>query len=53
VRIDTAGDDQQAVGVEFFLPGHRAADPGDPAIPDRDIGDLLVARGHDGPTTHD
>jgi hypothetical protein len=53
VSIDSAWDDQQTVRVEFLLPGHRTADPGDPAIPDPDIGDLVVARGDDGPAPDD
>ena len=53
VSIDAAGDDQQAVRVELLPPGHRTADLGDPAIPDPDIGDLVVARGDDGPAPDD
>jgi hypothetical protein len=53
VSIDSAWDDQQTVRVELLLPGHRTADLGDAAIPDPDIGDLVVARGDDGAAPDD
>ena len=49
VRVDAAGDDQQPAGVDFLVPGHRAAELGDPAARDPDVGDLLATRGDDGP----
>ena len=53
VRIDAAGDDQQAVRVELLLPAHRTADLGYPAIPDPDISDLMAARDDDGAAADD
>jgi hypothetical protein len=47
VRVDTAGEDQQPSGVEFFRPCHRAAELRDPAIPDADVGDFLPTLGDD------
>jgi hypothetical protein len=47
VRVDTAGEHQQAIGVDHLRSGQRAADPGDPAVPHPDIGDLAVARTND------
>ena len=49
VRVDAAGDDEQTAGVEFLLPGHRAAELRDPAAGDPDVGDFLATRGDDGP----
>jgi hypothetical protein len=53
VGVDASGDDQQAVGAEFALAGHRAPDLGYPAILHPDVGDLLMARGNDGPAADD
>jgi hypothetical protein len=52
VRVDAAGDDEQTAGVEFLLPGHRAAELRDPTAPDPDVGDLLATRGDDRPAAH-
>src|ERR1700733_11584580 len=53
VSVDAPGDDQQAVGAEFALAGHRAADLGYPAILHPEVGDLPMARSNDGPAADD
>ncbi len=53
VRIDAAGEDEQAIGVELVLPGHNAADPGYPPVPHPDVGDLAVAGSDDRPVADD
>jgi len=47
VRVDPAGNREQAACGEFPLSRHRAAELGDPAAGDAEVGDLLVTRRHD------
>jgi hypothetical protein len=53
VSIDAARDDQQAARVELLPPRHRTADLRDPAIPNPDIGDLMVPWGDNGSAPDD
>jgi hypothetical protein len=53
VRVDAAGQHQQATGVDLLGPGQGAADLGDPAVPHADVSDLAVAGSDDRSVTDD
>jgi hypothetical protein len=53
VRIDPAGDNEQAMRVEFGPPGHGAAELCYPAIPQADVTDAPVARSDNLPAPDD
>ncbi|MDR0345101.1 MAG: hypothetical protein LBI49_18715 [Nocardiopsaceae bacterium] len=53
VRVDAAGEDQQAAGVKLVPARHGPAELRDAAIPHPQVGSLLPVRGDEGPAPDD